>query len=63
MVELKLKEHKLHNWIIIDKPSGPHVGKIVCNTCGGKFVSWIPKDYLTHKGGGPDWNTAVEKPT
>jgi hypothetical protein len=38
--------HENHEWEIINKPTGPHAGKIVCNTCGGKFVNWIPKDYI-----------------
>lgn len=38
--------HKEHDWEIINKPTGPHAGKIICNTCGGKFVNWIPKGYI-----------------
>jgi hypothetical protein len=39
--------HKDHNWQIINKPTGPHAGKIVCNTCNEKFVAWLPKDYIS----------------
>jgi hypothetical protein len=47
----QLGTHKDHNWTIINKPTGPHAGKVVCNTCKNKkgksmFVSWIPKGYI-----------------
>jgi len=43
--------HKEHDWAIINEPTGPHAGKVVCNTCKNKkgksmFVSWIPKGYI-----------------
>lgn len=47
----KLREHlgahKDHQWEIVNKPSGPHAGKVICNSCGGKFVTWLPKGYIT----------------
>ena len=52
----KLKQnlgiHKEHNWEIINEPTGPHAGKVVCNTCKNKsgksmFVSWLPKGYIS----------------
>jgi hypothetical protein len=39
--------HKDHNWQIINKPTGPHAGKIICNTCNNKFVVWLPKGYIS----------------
>ena len=43
--------HKEHDWEIINEPTGPHAGKVVCNTCKSKkgksmFVAWIPKGYI-----------------
>ena len=38
--------HQDHDWEIVNKPTGPHAGKIICNTCRGKFVNWIPKGYI-----------------
>jgi hypothetical protein len=43
--------HKEHDWEIINEPTGPHAGKVVCNTCKSKkgksmFVIWIPKGYI-----------------
>ena len=43
--------HKDHNWEIINEATGPHAGKVVCNTCKSKkgksmFVSWLPKGYI-----------------
>jgi hypothetical protein len=38
--------HKDHDWEIINKPTGPHAAKVVCKTCGNKFVSWLPKNYI-----------------
>jgi hypothetical protein len=52
----KLKQHlgihKEHDWGIINEPTGPHAGKVVCNTCKNKkgkstFVSWLPKGYIS----------------
>jgi hypothetical protein len=44
--------HKDHDWEIINEPTGPHAGKVVCNTCKNKkgkgmFVSWLPKGYIS----------------
>jgi len=39
--------HKDHDWQIINKPSGPHAGKIICNTCKGKWIAWLPKGYIS----------------
>lgn len=39
--------HRDHNWEIINKPTGPHAGKVICNSCEGKFVAWIPKGYFS----------------
>lgn len=39
--------HKDHDWEIVNKSTGPHAGKVICNTCGGKFVSWLPKGYIS----------------
>lgn len=46
-LQQQLGVHKSHDWQIINKPTGPHAGKVVCNTCNGKFVTWLPKDYIS----------------
>jgi hypothetical protein len=43
-----LGTHKDHNWEPIRLESGPHVGKAICNTCNGKFIMWLPKNYFTN---------------
>lgn len=56
--ELKLGIHQDHNWQIINEPTGPHRGKVICKTCGGKFVTWLPKGAIkktARKGGGPEF--------
>jgi len=40
--------HKDHKWEPVKLESGPHVGKAICNTCGGKFIMWLPKNYFTN---------------
>ena len=40
--------HKDHDWSPIKLESGPHGGKAVCNTCSGKFIMWLPKNYFTN---------------
>lgn len=40
---LKLGTHEKHELDVILQASGPHAGKIICKTCNGKFVTWLPK--------------------
>jgi hypothetical protein len=42
----KLGAHRTHNWTPVQAESGPHAGKAICNTCGGKFIMWLPKGYF-----------------
>lgn len=42
-VKNNLGIHKDHEIEYIKEPTGPHAGKAVCKTCGGKFVAWLPK--------------------
>lgn len=42
-ITINLKEHEKHDWQPLKGPFGPHEGKIICNTCGGKWVAWLPK--------------------
>lgn len=44
--KLNLGKHEKHDLDVILEPSGPHKGKIICKTCNGKFVTWIPKALL-----------------
>ena len=37
--------HKDHQVQIIAKPQGIHAAKLVCLTCNGKFIQWLPKNY------------------
>lgn len=41
--QINLKQHEMHDWQPIKGPFGNHAGKIICNTCGGKWVTWLPK--------------------
>ena len=41
--KINLRQHEQHDWQPIKGPFGNHAGKIVCNTCGGKWVTWLPK--------------------
>jgi len=41
--EINLGKHEKHNWQVIKLDSGPHTGKVICNDCNGKFVTWLPK--------------------
>lgn len=42
-ININLGIHENHNWQPIRGTFGPHAGKVICNTCGGKFVTWLPK--------------------
>jgi hypothetical protein len=47
--EVNLGKHENHNWKPVIGEFGPHKGKIICETCEGKWVTWLPKaaiDYL-----------------
>jgi len=35
--------HEIHEWQPLRGPFGPHAGKIICNTCNGKWVAWLAK--------------------
>lgn len=40
---INLGKHENHEWdVVLDVPE-PHSGKIICKTCGGKWVTWLPK--------------------
>jgi len=43
--EINLGIHEKHDWQVIKIDKGPHAGKIICNTCGGKWVTWLPKGF------------------
>ena len=44
--QINLGIHENHNWQPIRLSIGPHAGKVICNDCGGKFVTWLPKGIL-----------------
>ena len=44
--EINLGTHESHDWQPLKGPFGPHEGKVICNTCGGKWVAWLPKGTL-----------------
>lgn len=41
--QINLGKHEDHDWDVVTDVPSPHVGKIICNTCGGKWVTWLPK--------------------
>jgi hypothetical protein len=41
--EINLGKHETHDWQVVRDVPAPHSGKIICNTCGGKWVTWLPK--------------------
>ena len=41
--EINLGIHENHDWEVVRDVPSPHSGKIVCNSCGGKWVTWLPK--------------------
>lgn len=41
--QINLGKHENHNWQPVVGPFGPHAGKIICKTCGGKWIKWLPK--------------------
>lgn len=43
LVKINLGKHETHDWQPILGDFGPHKGKIICNTCKGKWVTWLPK--------------------
>ena len=36
--------HTDHDLEQIKLDSGPHHGKLICKTCGNKFLKWLPKE-------------------
>lgn len=43
------EKHIGHNTdIVYVDDGGPHYAKIICHTCGDKFVSWASKDEIVH---------------
>lgn len=46
-IKINLGIHESHDWEpIISPPGSTHAGKIVCNTCKGKWVTWLSKDHV-----------------
>lgn len=46
-LNIDLKEHETHDWQpSISPPGSTHAGKITCNTCNGKWVTWLSKDHV-----------------
>lgn len=44
-LNINLGKHENHNWRIILEPTGPHAGKIHCDTCD-KHVTWLSKEHV-----------------
>lgn len=42
--EIDLGIHETHHWIPVLLEQGPHRGKIICKTCGNKWIAWLPKE-------------------
>ena len=46
-LNIDLGIHENHTWEpIISPPNSTHAGKIICNTCNGKWVTWLSKDHV-----------------
>ena len=45
----KKREHENHK-LITTMTTGPHYAKLICMSCGGKFVKWLTKEqyYMYH---------------
>lgn len=41
--EINLGIHENHDWSVVTDVPSPHSGKIICNTCKGKWITWLPK--------------------
>ncbi len=41
--EINLGIHEDHDWSVVKDVPSPHSGKIICNTCKGKWITWLPK--------------------
>lgn len=44
--EIKLGIHEDHEWYVVKLNNGTHAGKVLCQTCGDKFVTWVPKGVI-----------------
>jgi len=44
--EINLGNHEDHKWQPVLGSFGPHQGKVICNTCNGKFVTWLSKQHV-----------------
>lgn len=46
-LDIPLNKHEKHDWQpIISPPDATHAGKIICNTCNGKWVTWLSKEHV-----------------
>ena len=44
---INLGIHEKHDWQpIISPPDATHAGKIICNSCNGKWVIWLSKEHV-----------------
>jgi hypothetical protein len=39
----KKREHENHK-LLTTMTTGPHYAKLICMSCGGKFVKWLTKE-------------------
>jgi hypothetical protein len=44
--KVDLGSHENHDWEPTLGNFGPHKGKIICKTCGDKFVTWLSKQHV-----------------
>lgn len=44
-INIDLGKHENHDWQVILEPTGPHKGKITCNTCN-KHVTWLSEQHV-----------------
>lgn len=41
--EINLGIHENHEWEVVTDVPSPHSGKIICKSCGDKWITWLPK--------------------
>lgn len=39
----KRESHEGHH-VLVTMTTGPHYAKLICATCGGKFVKWLNRE-------------------
>ena len=43
---IELGTHSQHDLDLVKLETGPHAAKLICITCDGKFIRWLPKGII-----------------